>query len=205
MFLKKKFHIRTSLLHCQKIKASLLKGLFAIPHDWSSFTTSHPHPSFIHQLRMPSWSPCLPLLLLCPQLVCVCFIYLHVSVSPLLSFYSSHIAVSLLQKQFFFSSSSSRICAFLEAFYFSLSCLLYSIFFYISFFSVSLSLSVSQLMFCSLMLVSDPLPLPVAVLEGHSWYNYSFWLSSRLTPGWPGPDAAPVCQPLLLLQLMRAA
>lgn len=49
------------------------------------------------------------------------------------------------------------------------------------------------------------LPLPVVVLEGHSWYNYSFWLSSRLTPGWPGPDAAAVCQPLTLLQLMRDA
>lgn len=165
----------------------------------------HPHPSFIHQPRMPNWSPYLSFSLDF-SIQSVLSIYLHVSVSCLsLSLHFCHPPLlfhcfksgAFIQQQLLDLLSWN---GFLLCFLYSLPC------FFLNFVSLFLSLLyLYAFHVLSLILVSDPLPLPVTVLEGHSWYNYSFWLSCRLTPGWPGPDAAPVCQQLLLLQLMRDA
>lgn len=164
--------------------------------DLPPSTHLHPHPSFIQQLRMPIWSPPLSpsLSIFFSQPVCVRFICLHVNIafiSPLLSLFSSHICRFIITRAAFSSSSSSsRIFSLMFTWFFSY---LIFIFFCIVFHVLFLHWSA---IFC---------PPPLAVPEGHSSYNYSFWLSSRLTPGWPGPDAAPVFQPLLPPQLMRDA
>lgn len=58
------------------------------------------------------------------------------------------------------------------------------------FLSSSVFLSVNLLHFCAWYWSVFLCLLPVTVLQGHCWYNHSFWLSSRLTRGWPGPSAA---------------
>ena len=90
LLLRKKFHIRTSLLRCQKIKGSLLKGLFAIPHDWSCSSTPLQPPSLFHTPATDA-KPVplsLPLTLSLSlsrfsfsQLVCVPFLSIYTSMS----------------------------------------------------------------------------------------------------------------------------
>lgn len=135
---------------------------------------------------------------------CQCF--MSVIVSPLLSFCSSYIAVSILQEQSFSPAAAQNLWFPAKPFFFYFMFTLLPSSFPLSLLcSASQSIYMSSMCSTAVILVSSASPLPVTVLEGHCWYNYSFWLSSRLTPGWPGPDAAPVCQPLLLLQLMRDA
>ena len=107
LLLRKKFHIRTSLLRCQKIKGSLLKGLFAIPHDWSCSSTPLQPPSLFHTpatdakpvpLSLPlTLSLSLSIFLFTASLRSV-FVYLHVNVSCVslsLRFLSSSIPPTL--------------------------------------------------------------------------------------------------------------
>ena len=126
LLLRKKFHIRTSLLRCQKIKGSLLKGLFAIPHDWScSSTPPLQPPSLFHTpatdakpvplslpLRLPlSLSLSLLIFLFTASLRSV-LVYLHVNVSCVslsLRFLSSSIPPTLPFS--FVTRSGSRIRA----------------------------------------------------------------------------------------------
>lgn len=88
------------------------------------------------------------------------------------------------------SRSILRMEVFFSALFLPLSLSLSHFFSPRSFFSFSLPLSARPPP-CGLWYRSAiPVPPPVAALEGHSWYNYSFWLSCRLTPGWPGPSSA---------------
>lgn len=109
------------------------------------------------------------------------------SQTPCRSLFSLHTFCVHISVSHLLSSAPLEVCDFLKLFS------LYFIPFFLSIyvFFVFLSVSVSEssafcAWYCSVFLCL----LPVTVLQGHCWYNHSFWLSSRLTRGWPGPSAA---------------
>ncbi len=144
--------------------------------------TSTPIPPSYASYECQNWSPFSPALscIFFSQLVCVLFSYLHVNVSYISLFpsFCPSIPPTLLFHYYksaaFFSSTSLRTCAFLRQCFFSSFMFALFQFFFLSFLLFLIASVCKSFVVLGLILVSDPLPPPVAVPGGHSLYNYSF-------------------------------